>query len=99
MGERTRETYRQPARGRDRADGHAPDGGGNAGEGKAAVGVPESKEIRLSLPTFTATAEMAAISRLWGGYHIRTDNEAGLGVRRKVADYSWAKYEALFNGL
>lgn len=69
-----------------------------ASEGTAAAGLPESKEVRLLLPTFTATAEMAAISRLWGGYHIRTDNEAGLAVGRKVADYSWPKYEALFNG-
>src|ERR1700745_1997775 len=45
--------------------------------GRAATDVPASKEVRLSLPTFTATAEMAAVSRMWGGYHIRTDNEEG----------------------
>lgn len=69
-----------------------------AKEGKPATGLPESKEIRLALPTFSATAEMAAMSRLWGGYHIRTDNEAGLAVGRKVADFSWPKYQAYFDG-
>jgi hypothetical protein len=67
-------------------------------DGKPAKDVPESKEVRLALPSFTATAEMAAISRLWGGYHIRTDNEEGLILGRQVASYSWPKYEAYFNG-
>ena len=69
-----------------------------ARDGKPAAGLPESKEVRLALPTFSATAEMAAMSRLLGGYHIRTDNEVGLAVGRKVADYSWPRYEAYFNG-
>lgn len=69
-----------------------------AQDGKPAKDVPESKEIRLHLPTFTATAEMAAVSRLWGGYHIRTDNEVGLTLGRQVADYSWPVYQAYFNG-
>jgi hypothetical protein len=55
-------------------------------------------DVALALPTFSATAEMAAVSRLWGGYHIRTDNEAGLVQGRKVAEYSWPKYKAYFNG-
>jgi hypothetical protein len=59
---------------------------------------PGSKEIRLSLPTFTATAEMAAMSRLLGGYHVRVDNEEGLVLGRKIAMYSWPKYQAYFDG-
>ncbi len=55
-------------------------------------------DVALALPTFTATAEMAAVSRLWGGYHIRTDNEVGLVQGRKVADYSWPKYKENFEG-
>jgi hypothetical protein len=69
-----------------------------ARDGKAASDVPASKEIRLELPTFSATAEMAAISRLWGGYHIRTDNDAGLELGRRIADYSWPRYQAYFTG-
>jgi len=67
-------------------------------EGKPAKDAPESKEIRLALPTFMATAEMAAMSRLWGGYHIRTDNEEGLVMGKKIADYTWPKYQAYFEG-
>lgn len=55
-------------------------------------------DVALALPTFTATAEMAAVSRLWGGYHIRTDNEVGLDVGRKIAQYEWPKYQEYFNG-
>jgi len=66
--------------------------------GRAAGDVPESKEVRLDLPTFTATAEMAAISRMWGGYHVRVDNEEGLILGRKIAMYSWPKYQAYFDG-
>lgn len=69
-----------------------------ARDGKPATGLPESKVVRLDLPTFTATSEMAAISRLWGGYHIRTDNDEGLVLGRKVAMYSWPRYQAYFEG-
>ena len=56
------------------------------------------QEVELPLPTFTATAEMAAVSRLWGGYHIRTDNDEGLVLGRRVAMYSWPKYQSYFDG-
>lgn len=69
-----------------------------ARDGRPARDVPASKEVRLDLPTFSATAKMAATSRLWGGYHIRSDNEAGLVLGRNVADFSWPRYQALFNG-
>ena len=69
-----------------------------ARDGNPARDVLLSKEIRLKLPTFSATAEMAAVSRLWGGYHIRSDNAAGLVLGRQVADYSWPKYKAYFDG-
>jgi len=69
-----------------------------ARDGTPAKDVPESKVIRIDLPTFTRTAETAAMSRLWGGYHIRTDNEEGLILGRKVAMYSWTRYQALFDG-
>jgi hypothetical protein len=69
-----------------------------ARDGKPATDVPASKVVRLFLPSFTATAEMAAFSRLLGGYHIRTDNEQGLILGRQIAMYSWPKYQAYFNG-
>lgn len=69
-----------------------------ARDGKPATGLPTSREVRLFLPTFTATAELAALSRMLGGYHIRTDNEQGLVLGRRIAMYSWPKYQAYFNG-
>jgi hypothetical protein len=69
-----------------------------ARDGKPAQDVPDSRRVRLFLPSFTATAEMAALSRLWGGYHIRADNEQGLILGRQIAMHSWPKYKAYFDG-
>jgi hypothetical protein len=55
-------------------------------------------DVALQLPTFSATAEMAGISRVMGGYHIQTDNVEGLELGRKVARYAWPKLQAYFNG-
>ncbi len=41
---------------------------------------------------------MAGISRVMGGYHIQADNVAGLELGRRIAQYSWPKYQAYFNG-
>lgn len=54
--------------------------------------------VSLELPTFTATAELAGISRVMGGYHIQADNVAGLELGRKIAAYAWPKYRAYFEG-
>ena len=52
----------------------------------------------LDLPTWSGTAELAALSRAMGGYHIPIDNHVGLEVGRKLAVWSWPKYQAYFNG-
>lgn len=57
-----------------------------------------SCEVALKLPTFSATAEMAALSREMGGYHIQFDNDIGLIMGRSVAEYSWPKYQQFFDG-
>jgi hypothetical protein len=49
--------------------------------------------IVLEFPTFTATAEMAGISRVLGGYHIQADNVAGLELGRNVAKEVWKFYQ------
>lgn len=54
--------------------------------------------VTLELPTWSATAEMAAFSRCLGGYHIATDNDVGLRVGREIAVWSWPKYQAYFDG-
>ena len=60
--------------------------------------MPDNRTVRLAMPPFSGTAEMAAESRMLGGYHIATDNRVGLEVGRKIAAYSWPKYRAYFDG-
>jgi hypothetical protein len=57
-----------------------------------------SCDVALPLPTFSATAEMAGISRVMGGYHIQADNIEGLKLGRRVAEYLWPTTQAYFNG-
>ncbi len=52
----------------------------------------------MKLPTFTAAAQLAALSRMLGGYHIPTDNDTGLKIGREIADFSWSKYQAYWDG-
>lgn len=54
--------------------------------------------MKLRMPTFTETAEMAGISRVLGGYHIQSENLAGLELGREVARYSWPVYQSYFEG-
>lgn len=66
--------------------------------GRLTVDQHATCDVALKMPTFSATAEMAALSRLMGGYHIRTDNEAGLVQGRKVGEHLWPKFQAYFSG-
>lgn len=50
--------------------------------------------VVLEFPTFTETAEMAGISRVLGGYHIQSENIAGLELGRDVAREVWGFYQA-----
>ena len=54
--------------------------------------------IVLKLPTFSATAKMAGISRIMGGYHIQADNIAGLDLGRKVSVHIFPKIKSYFDG-
>jgi hypothetical protein len=55
-------------------------------------------DVSLKLPTFSATAEMAGISRVMGGYHVQVDNVEGLKLGRRIANYVWPKTRAYFDG-
>lgn len=55
-------------------------------------------DVALDLPTFSATAEMAGISRVMGGYHIQADNIEGLKLGRKVAEYVFPVTKSYFDG-
>ena len=52
--------------------------------------------VLLYLPTFTETANMAGISRIYGGYHIQADNVEGLKMGRSVGQLVHEKAQALF---
>ena len=68
-------------------------------EGKAPPGVESlTCDVALKMPTFSAAAEMAGLSRVLGGYHIQSDNAAGLELGRKVAVFSWPKIQAYYDG-
>ena len=54
--------------------------------------------VTLDLKTWTKTANMAALSRAMGGYHIPVDNDVGLKVGRELAVWSFPKYQEFFNG-
>jgi hypothetical protein len=58
----------------------------------------DRRTATLDLPTFSATAEMAARSRAMGGYHIPIDNDVGLRIGRELATWCWPKYQAYFDG-
>ncbi len=68
-----------------------------ARDGKPAP-LPNDREVKLPLATFSDAAKLAAVSRMLGGYHISTDNNVGLRIGREIADFSWAKYQAYWNG-
>jgi len=67
-------------------------------DGRPPKDAAASSDIRLACPTFRATAEMAGLSRIMGGYHIAADNVEGLAMGVKVAEHTWPKYQALFDG-
>jgi membrane-associated phospholipid phosphatase len=48
--------------------------------------------FRSAAPQLRAWAEEAAISRLYGGIHFRSDNEAGLVLGRKLAKAAISRY-------
>ena len=66
--------------------------------GKPAEGGKLTCDVALKLPTFSATAELAGISRVMGGYHIQTDNVEGLKMGRRVAEHNWPIVKSYFDG-
>jgi hypothetical protein len=68
------------------------------GRGGKPYDKPVKCDVELPMPTFTATAEMAGISRVMGGYHIQADNLEGLVLGRKVAQFEWPRIQAYFDG-
>ncbi len=67
-------------------------------DGKPGATVKGDGIVTLKMPTFSAAAEMAGLSRVMGGYHIQADNIAGLELGRKVSNHIFPKIESYFNG-
>jgi PAP2 superfamily len=61
-------------------------------------GVP-SQPVTLTWPTFTAAANQASISRLYGGIHFTAGLESGKTLGRAVGERVWTKANRLFSGI
>lgn len=68
-----------------------------AGSSVIESGVPATN-ITLSWPTFTAAADEAGISRLYGGIHFRNGDLEGRKLGRKVGAQAYALTRAYING-
>jgi hypothetical protein len=60
-------------------------------------GIP-SADVTLRWATFTAAAEQAGISRIYGGIHFDNANAAGLTLGRQVGTRAFAKAQGLWQG-
>jgi len=69
-----------------------------AGSSKIEPAITPATEITLSWNTFTAAAEEAGISRLYGGIHFQDANLEGQKMGRKIGAIVWQKAQAYFNG-
>ena len=67
------------------------------GSSQIEPGFTPHQEITLSWPTFTAAAEEAGMSRLYGGIHFRQANENGQQLGREVGQCAWEKAKFYFN--
>lgn len=55
-------------------------------------------DVTLAWPTFSAAAQQAGASRVYGGIHFEDANRAGLAIGRKVGAQAFAKAQALWEG-
>jgi hypothetical protein len=60
-------------------------------------GMPTAN-LTLGWPTFSAAAEQAGISRIYGGIHFDNANAAGLALGRQVGAAVFAKAKRLWEG-
>ena len=67
------------------------------GFGRVEANVP-AVATELFYPSFTAAANEAAASRLYGGIHFPDDNSVGLVLGDLVGQQAWAKASYLFDG-
>jgi hypothetical protein len=61
------------------------------------AGAPQT-DVVLQWPTFSAAAEQAGISRIYGGIHFDSGNTAGQALGRQVGAQAFARAQALWLG-
>lgn len=69
-----------------------------AGFSQVEPGVVPAQPITLSWPTFSAAADEAGISRLYGGIHFRNGDQEGRKLGRKVGAQAYALSRAYIDG-
>jgi hypothetical protein len=69
-----------------------------AGFSAVEPGVVPAQPVTLSWPTFSAAADEAGISRLYGGIHFRNGDLEGRKLGRKVGAQAYALSRAYING-
>jgi PAP2 superfamily len=68
-----------------------------AGFGRVEPGIP-AVDTTFTYDTFSAAAEEAALSRLYGGIHFSEDNTTGLMLGERIGRQAWEKAQAYFDG-
>lgn len=69
-----------------------------AGSSRVERGLIPAADVRLQWDTFTAAAEEAAISRLYGGIHFRQGDLQSRMLGEKVASLAWMRAQRLWTG-
>jgi membrane-associated phospholipid phosphatase len=65
--------------------------------GRVEPGIP-AVPTPVSFATFSAAAEQAGLSRLYGGIHFPEDNTVGQALGALIGQQAWAKAQTYFNG-
>lgn len=68
------------------------------GSSRVEPGVVPAVAVELCWDSFSAAAEEAGVSRLYGGIHFRQGNEAGLDLGRSIGEQVWQEAQRYFDG-
>ncbi|MER5639730.1 vanadium-dependent haloperoxidase [Kitasatospora sp. NPDC002227] len=69
-----------------------------AGTSTVEPGLTPAQDVTLTWPTFTAAAEQAGISRIYGGMHWSFDNQPGLEMGHKIGAVVYQVAQSYFRG-
>lgn len=68
------------------------------GTSRVEPGLTPAQNVTLVWPTFTAAANEAGISRIYGGIHFNAGDQAGRALGKKVGTAVWEKCVAMWTG-